>query len=170
MAATYEPIASQTLGSDTATVTFSGIPSTYTDLVLVADTKRTVAGTGGTDLNVRVGNGTADTGSNYSSTYLQGNGSSAGSGRQSSQSSFGYTGSAQTSAASTGISVLHFMSYANTNVYKTVLVSVAVPVEFARRVVNLWRSTSAIDIIEIYGASGSIKAGSVLSLYGIKAA
>jgi hypothetical protein len=37
MAATYELIASQVLGSAAATVTFSGIPSTrLTDLLLVA--------------------------------------------------------------------------------------------------------------------------------------
>ena len=35
MAATYELIASQVLGSDAATVTFSDIPGTYTDLLVV---------------------------------------------------------------------------------------------------------------------------------------
>jgi hypothetical protein len=35
MAATYTPIASITLGATATSVTFSSIPSTYTDLILV---------------------------------------------------------------------------------------------------------------------------------------
>jgi hypothetical protein len=35
MAKTYEPIATTTLGTAAATVTFSSISGTYTDLVLV---------------------------------------------------------------------------------------------------------------------------------------
>ena len=37
MAKTYTPIATQTLSTATANVTFSSIPSAYTDLVIVCD-------------------------------------------------------------------------------------------------------------------------------------
>jgi hypothetical protein len=37
MAKTYEPIATTTLGSNTATVDFTGISQAYTDLILVID-------------------------------------------------------------------------------------------------------------------------------------
>jgi hypothetical protein len=74
---TYEAIATQTLGSAAASVTFSSIPGTYTDLVLV------VAGTltTGTENIVMQFNG--DTGSNYSVTSLLGDGSTASSFRSS---------------------------------------------------------------------------------------
>ena len=49
---TYEPIASQTLGSAAATVTFSSIPQGYTDLVLVAN----LISTSSARVKVRVGN------------------------------------------------------------------------------------------------------------------
>ena len=39
MPATYEPIATTTLGSAQATVTFSSIPGTYTDLVLITNSR-----------------------------------------------------------------------------------------------------------------------------------
>ena len=36
--ATYEPIATNTLGSAAASVTFSGISGSYTDLILITST------------------------------------------------------------------------------------------------------------------------------------
>ena len=43
VAATYEPIETKTISSATATVTFSSISGSYTDLVLVAIGKTTEA-------------------------------------------------------------------------------------------------------------------------------
>ena len=77
---TYTPIATNTLGSAQASVTFSSISGSYTDLVLIIN-----AGTSDAseqDCLIRV-NG--DTGSNYSATYMYGTGSSAASGRNANQ-------------------------------------------------------------------------------------
>ena len=57
---TYTPIATQTLGSAAASVTFSSIPQGYTDLVLV-DNVKSASGAGDSELDVRF-NG--DSGSN----------------------------------------------------------------------------------------------------------
>ena len=159
---TYEPIASQTLGSAAATVTFSSIPQGYTDLVLVAN----LISTSSARVKVRVGNGSIDTGSNYSYTILVGNGTSASSGRESSITELNYYWNAIPSGWSNYI--IQFQNYSNATTYKTVLGrgnSTAVET-FAN--VGLWRSTSAINIIEIRANTGSFDTGSTFSLYGIQ--
>jgi len=165
MASTYEPIASQTLGSDTAEVTFSSIASSWTDLVVIGLLDFTSSGVA---LWVRF-NG--DTGSNYSYTVLTGNGSSAASARGSSQTQalvgFPNWGG---STAQDNLTIIQVMSYANTNVYKTLLHSSALASQGVHRGVSLWRDTSAISSLTLRVNSGSIATGSVISLFGVKAA
>jgi len=165
VAKTYEPIASTTLGSDTAEVTFSSIASSWTDLVVIGLLDFTSSGPG---LWVRF-NG--DTGSNYSYTMLTGNGSSAASGRDSSvtQALVGFPiwGG---STAQDNLTIFQVMSYANTNVYKTVLHSSALASQGVHRGVSLWRNTSAISSLTLRINFGSIATGSVISLFGVKAA
>ena len=76
MAITYEPIATTTLGTSASSVTFSTIPGTYTDLVLVV--AGTSAATNGNEMQFN-----GDTGNNYSFTLLYGTGSAAVSSRNS---------------------------------------------------------------------------------------
>ena len=73
---TYTPIATTTLGSAAADVTFSSISSAYTDLFLAIN----CGAAGVTDMGIRFN---SDTGSNYSLTYIRGTGSAASSGRAS---------------------------------------------------------------------------------------
>jgi hypothetical protein len=84
MANTYTLIASNTLSSSAASVTFSSIPNTYTDLVLRLSTRTDVAGQAIKSITLTFNSigGTA-----YSSTRLQGDGSSAASGRVSNAAS-----------------------------------------------------------------------------------
>jgi hypothetical protein len=70
MASTYTPIATTTLGSAATSYTFTSIPTTYTDLILIVNAKN--ASTGSYP-KMQVGNGSVDTGNNYSRTYLTGN-------------------------------------------------------------------------------------------------
>jgi len=158
---TYVPIATQTLGSATASVTFSSIPSTYQDLVLVCNGIRSAAAVTAVQLN-------GDTASNYSQTLLSGNGSSASSSRNTSVGNgvLDYTGN--TTNPST--TVAHFLNYANTNTYKTFLSRANNASDFVGAYVNLWRSTAAINSIYIYAGSGTFNAGSTFNLYGIASA
>ena len=67
-------IATTTLSTGAATVDFGSIPADYTHLqirVMTQDTRNTPVNR----LSIRVGNGSIDTGSNYSYHYVQGNGS-----------------------------------------------------------------------------------------------
>jgi hypothetical protein len=75
---TYTLISSNVLSSTAASVTFSAIPNTYTDLILKASTRNS---SGGTAVIATTFNGQA---SGYSVTRLRGTGSTASSGRTSS--------------------------------------------------------------------------------------
>lgn len=167
MAVTYEPIASTTLGSDSASASFSSIVGTYTDLILIANII-TTRGSGTSESIYLTVN--SDTGSNYSATALRGNGSAASSYRESSTTAI-YLGEAGiTSATDYALFRISLMSYANTSVNKTVLSEFAHPGSFVGRHVGLWRSTSAITSVSLRTNTNNIKAGSSLSLFGVKAA
>lgn len=158
---TYTPIATQTLGSATSSVSFNSIPSTYTDLIMIID--GSVSSNCGIQLRFN-----SDSGSNYSFTRITGDGSSASSDRSSNATfmELGYYVS-----TTRNINILNIMNYSNTTTYKSVLNRAnAQTVNIgAQAYIEMWRSTSAINSITI-NASGNLVSGSVLTLYGIAAA
>lgn len=169
MAITYTPIATQTLGSNTATVTFSSIPSTYTDLVLVCFVRGTYTGGGSVTLLNYFNN---DTTALYSNTMIQGNGSAASSSRQSGQN-FGRLGeiaSANTTAGVFSTVISHIQNYSNATTFKSNLVRHDNAALNTQAWVNLYRSTSAISRLDIQCSANDIVSGSTFTLYGIKAA
>jgi hypothetical protein len=158
MTVTYEKIATTTLGSATATITFSSISGTYTDLVLIASGTSTTS-----TICIRFNN---DTGSNYSDTYMFGDGSSAGSGRHTSASRI--FGSSVGSTVSTNI--FNIQNYSNTTTYKTCLIRGSLTTSHTIAFAGLWRSTSAITRIDLFNNnSGDFDTGFTATLYGIKA-
>lgn len=159
---TYEAIFTETLGSTAASVTFSSIPSTYTDLVLVA----AAIGTGDLQIYGRV-NG--DSGANYSNTFLAGNGTSASSIRQSNVNSFQGDYYLAVSADG-GLTTYQFMNYSNTTTNKTILARSGLGNKGTNAIVNLWRNTAAINSIVLTTSTSTFAIGSTFSLYGIKAA
>ena len=167
MPSTYTPIATTTLGSSTATVTFSSIAGTYTDLVLICNIAQAA---GNNSLRIRYN---SDTGTNYSRTYLLGNGSTASSGRTSSDVS-GYLSETTGSTTLEFAVVAHIMNYSNTTTYKTHISRSNRASSSVDAVVGLWQSTSAITRIDLaMGGSfptNNFATGSTFTLYGIKAA
>ena len=160
---TYTPIATTTLGSAQADVTFSSISGSYTDLVLIIGGKNASSDQG---IVTQVGNGSVDTGSNYSTTYILGDGSSALSGRTTGATSI--IAGRMDNTAST--SIINYMNYSNTTTYKTVL-GRGNDGTYVIQHVGLWRSTSAINTIKVFNLSSvNFAAGTVLTLYGIAAA
>jgi hypothetical protein len=159
---TYTLIASSTASGSSNSVTFSSIPGTYTDLVLVLSANVQTA----TDyLRLRIN---SDTGSNYSYTFVYGTGSTAASSRQSNVTSVIYN--AINTGSSPNISIIQFMDYSNTTTNKTFLTRNTVPANETNAFVALWRSTSAITSITIDGTDGrNFTSGSTFKLYGIEA-
>jgi hypothetical protein len=161
---TYTPIATTTLGSATNSYTFSSIPSTYTDLILVMSTQWTTAGN--SDAGLRF-NG--DTGSNYSRTWLEGNGSAASSGRATNETAMYIVGYFSNTIST---QICHIMNYSNTTTNKTAInreSSNPANSNVAAKV-GLWRSTAAINSVTIYHASNNFATGSTFTLWGIQSA
>lgn len=167
MPATYEPIASTTVsGSAVATITFTSIPQTYTDLIIVVAGQ----GSGTTDVYTKMGNGSIDSGSNYSATTLYGANNQALSARFSNSSNGMWTGYPQLGTGGLWTLTASLMSYANTNVFKTMLSAHTENANAVYRTVGLWRSTSAVNQLQLFMGAAAIGVGTVVSLYGIKAA
>jgi len=156
MPSTYTPIATHTTTGTVSSYTFSSIPSTYTDAILVvADL--------GSDTSYKI-NINSDTGSNYSSTFLYGDGSSATSGRGSSVTA------APTVGRRPGNTIMQFQNYANTTTYKTFISRGNASNHMVIATVSLWRSTAAINSITVTPETGSFGSGVTFTLYGVKSA
>jgi hypothetical protein len=165
---TYTAIATTTLGSAAATITFSSIPATYTDLRIVW------VGTMATTTSALKGRFNSDTGANYSYTYISGNGSAASSNYNSSLTSTDF-GGMDTNIGLTipAMVTIDIMSYAGST-YKTYLATGSNDLNgsgVTDRTVGLWRSTSAITSITLMrGGANNIGSGTTATLYGILAA
>jgi hypothetical protein len=161
---TYFAIAEQTLGSAATSVTFSSIPSTYTDLVLVISHTGTLA-TAEARLQLN-----SDTGSNYSWTQLYGNGSSAASYRVSNASNLPLLPNEASSTTVPSTMIVNLQNYSNTTTNKTLLYRSGISSLATSANVGLWRSTSAITSIYLFTPTSTFATGATFSLYGIKAA
>ena len=159
-AATYTPIATTTLGSATGSYTFSSIPQTYTDLVVVAQATISVAAGSVVQFN-------GDTGNNYSYTYISGDGSSASSSRVT-NNNYIQTGGFQSNGTN-GAMITNILNYSNATTYKTLLSRENATFE-VRAYVGLWRNTAAITSITLFPTSGTYSTGSTFTLYGIASA
>jgi hypothetical protein len=164
---TYEPIA--TVSTSAASYTFSSIPSSYTDLVLVISARSTKTTATSDTTSIRF-NG--DTGSNYSNTNLYAI-STPVSNRRSNDSQW-FAGEMSTDGEASNIFtplIVNILNYSNTSTYKVSVDRVS-NASLPQVGISscLWRSTSAINSITIYPAGGNFVSGSTLTLYGIAAA
>jgi hypothetical protein len=161
---TYSTIATYTVTSAQASYTFSSIPSTYTDLVLVGNAIGTA------DLNFLLRfNGI--TSSEYSSTLIAADGSTRTSFRFSNQTSLrgNYFGYVTTSLAAN--TIIQIMNYSNTTTNKTTLHRFNNGNTGVDSSVGLWRNTAAINSITILNDNATTFAtGTTFNLYGIAAA
>jgi len=157
---TYTALATITLGSSAATVTFSSIPGTYRDLVLVSNIKQNT--TGARQCNLQP-NG--DTGNAFL-VYMDGSGSAASSGTSSALSMF-YMASGP--AANTNVmSIAQILDYSATDKFKTILTRAGSSFDPVSAYAAQWTSTSAITSVTIFpNSGGNLSSGSSFDLYGI---
>jgi hypothetical protein len=172
MANTYTLIESQVLGSAAASVTFSSIPATYTDLVLRYSSRHNNAFSISQSAITFNGSSAA----NYSETVVYGDSVSAASGGQSgSNISFMYDDANSATSNTFSNTELYIPNYtvsANKPMsWFGVTENNATTSNSAMIVGNasLWRDNSAITSITILAlASRNFLAGSSFYLYGIK--
>lgn len=158
---TYEPIATTTVTSAVSNVTFSSIPSTYTDLVLVVNPLSTSSA--GVDIYMQFN---SDTNTNYSVTFVYGNGSSSTSGRttNATQLRLAYNGTNDNPMLRYNI-----MNYSNSTTRKVIVGGDDAASNVTAMSTGIWRSTAAISSIKLYASSGNITGGT-FTIYGITAA
>lgn len=161
---TYTALATETLTGTDTSITFSSIPATYRDLVLVFDGKGTT-----TPISVRVRvNG--DTGSNYS--WVRATGGSAGVLSNSYSTTYlPLIWSNQALGTTQTNGILQLMDYSATDKHKTSLIrenSNNTDGTNTAMYAGRWASTTAINQIEVYVATQNFAAGCTFSLYGIK--
>jgi len=164
---TYEAVATTTLTSTTATITFTSISNAYTDLIFVG---KLAGSSGGNDLRLYFNSNSSG---NYSSMLLYGNAGSATSFSYASIAAYDqlfvdYYGAPQGTLGE-NISVIHVQNYTSSR-YKNVIFRTG-----TREATNLgtgtWRNTSAITAITFeIGIPQTFVVNSTITMYGIKAA
>jgi hypothetical protein len=172
IASTHDLITSYTVPSDTADVTLSSIPQTYTDLYLVVMGKSSYTGDAGNGFRIQF-NGVTTSSYSWidqrlmttgtkpigiavnSDTYMQ----------------FIYLPSSGGGTPSTtwGSGTVEISNYTNTSYHKSAL-GRSFSREAAVGMANaIFRNTSAVTSLRWFG-DGNILAGSTIHLYGVRAA
>ena len=174
----YESIATTTLTGSQATISFTGIASTYKHLQVRGIMRNDVAITGMGDLRVRFN---SDSGTNYVYHILYGDGTNALAGASSPSQTYGRLARNVTPCANNGANmfgafVADILDYSNTNKNKTIrslggsnnntTTASAQSISFTS---SAWLSTAAINRIDITDdSSGNFVQYSSFALYGIK--
>ena len=162
MPATYEKIATTTLGSANASITFSTITAAYTDLRLI------ITALQGSSLNIAL-RFNSDSGSNYSRVRLIGNGTTAASTRVTSDTEIDLNNT-NLSTTIPFLFEIDIFSYSGSK-YKTLLHRSSQDLNGSGSTllaVGLWRNTTAIDTILITSKTAdTLATGTTATLYGI---
>jgi hypothetical protein len=165
MANTYEIIDKVTLTSTQASITFSSIPGTYTDL-LVKLSARTDWSNGINADGILIRPNSSST--NMTARRLTGSGSTA-----DSDTNIGPITTANASSTSNtfGNSEIYIPNYAGSTNKSMSIDGVSesnTTTTYLGLFANLWSNTSVISSLQILGQNGSFVSGSSFYLYGIK--
>ena len=166
---TYTLIASNTLSTATATITFSSIPATYTDLLVKISARDTYASVSTAFYLEFNGN----TGANYNMRRLRGTGSAADSYSESNTTTINLynikPGSSAT-ANTFGNAEIYIPNYTSSNNKSVSVDGVGennATEAYAALFAGLWAQTNAITSIKLYAETSFVQY-STFYLYGIK--
>lgn len=152
---TYELLDSEVLSSSASSMTFTSIPATYRDLVLVVD----VTTDNVRDWTVRFNSNSTG----YSTVWMYGDGTSA-------ISQFFGSGTLhrwQETVVGKGMFIMQIMDYSATDKHKTSLIRSNTN-ERVHAIIGRWANTSAVNSVAIAPISGAnFLTGSTFYLYGI---
>lgn len=163
MANTYTLISSVTVGAGgAASIDFTSIPATYTDLVLKVSARSTGVAT---SLDIALNGST----SSFTNKYLQGSGSAASSGSLARYAGL-VTGTDQTAStfANCEIYIPNYAGNTNKSFSGDAVQENNATTSYAGLVANLWSNTSAITSISLTNTTGNLAQYSTAYLYGIK--
>jgi hypothetical protein len=158
------------LGSAAANITITGIPNTYRDLVVVIQAR----GSTSADIDnlyIRVGDGSIDTGGNYSyATNSVGSGSGLFGSVTQSEVLIGTVPDASSTAGAFGSCELTIEGYANTSRFKGILgrsYHAGASTHYRVESGGVWRNAAAeLDQIRVYASGGNLATGSRVTVYG----
>ena len=171
MPSTYTLISSNVLTSSAASVTFSAIPSTYTDLVLKGSARSTRVDLEG-ELKLTFN---SDTSTNYSKVKLEGNGAGVSTYADTNISYFQtrfYSPAANSTSNTFGSFDMYIPIYTSTSnkpfyLDNTSEGNIVDPIDRSATA-GLYRGASGISSINIEVYAGNLASGSSFYLYGIK--
>lgn len=162
---TYILLNQITLANSASTVTFSNIPQTFSDLVIVCNWAN--SGTGDA-VRIQI-NG--DTGSNYSGVWITGTSSSAIGGSEASQTSSRAAG-ANVGPANTfsNLMTIQFFDYSAIDKQKTYLVRYGSAGTETQATASRWASNSTINSVRLFNVLGqNFQSGATFLMYGVTA-
>jgi hypothetical protein len=171
MAITYYSISSQILSSSAASITFSSIPATYTDLVLKVSARTDTAGSFNGQCQLTFNSNAT----NYSGKYIRGNGSTAlSSGGPTTYIALGPSasdsaGNGANTFTSVDVYIPSYLISQNKQASDDFAAEDNTATGFNEARASLWSSTAAITSVTLTANSGgNFVAGSTFYLYGIK--
>ena len=153
MTTAWVPLATTTLSSSAASVTFGSIPSGYRDLIIQGQSSSA------SNVNAFIKLNSDGTTSNYSAVTMYAESGSAG-------STYNNDGRIMSTGTNEYPFYIQIMDYSATDKHKTIL-SRSGAVDIVRAFAVRWANTNAVTTVELFHTGGnSFPAGSTFSLYG----
>jgi hypothetical protein len=165
-AGAFESIATATGTGSSGTITFSSIPSTYASLQIRMFSKDSSNNQNGIRFN-------SDSGTNYVTHWLLGDGSTTSAAALTSTNRVSYIGQSVGTTSIGGVSIIDVHDYASSTKNKTVRALTGWDTNGSgeiRLTSGLWLNTAAVTSLNIINLGDNFATSTVISLYGIKGA